>query len=512
VRTVKFSTIPALLTLVVAALTLPASAAAAKAPAAQSPIVPDAVTSHSIVLHGNRYDYSARAGLIALRDQNDKQTATMFYTAYTLDGANPRTRPVTFFYNGGPGSATIWLRMGSFGPVRVVTGNATMTPPAPYQMVTNQYSLLDASDLVFVDMPASGYGRILPGADAKRIFGSDNDVHAFAQFIERYLKRFNRWNSPKFLFGESYGTPRSAMLVDYLQNQGVGVNGVVLQSSIINYSLASSDTYGGASTDDWQYIFALPTEAATAWYFKAVPGAPSTLKAYVDEVRGFAMGEYRNALEQGASLSPAETDRIVATLHRYTGISETYIRNANLRIDGSRFLAEFRRNQGKTQGAYDGRFWLYTVDRESPNPDLEATDATIDAAYIASQNAYFHDELKYDTPLLYLTGAYAAIAQTGEWNFKHRGGLPLNTSGDLLEALTYNPNLRIFSANGYYDSVTPWLATIYTLGHLGLQPPLQRHISYGFYPSGHMIYLNPAALSQFHDDLERWYRDTLGVR
>ena len=505
----KFSTIPALLVLAAASTALPAAAAGAAAP---SPIVPDAVTSHSIVLHGNRYAYTARAGLIALRDQNDKQAATMFYTAYTLDGANSRKRPVTFFYNGGPGSATIWLRMGSFGPVRVVVGNAAMTPPAPYSLVDNQYSLLDTSDLVFVDMAASGYGRILPGADAKKIFGSDNDVHAFAQFIERYLKRFNRWNSPKFLFGESYGTPRSAMLVDYLQNQGIGINGVVLQSSILNYGLASSDTYGGASTDDWQFIFALPTEAATAWYFKAVPGAPASLPDYANEVRTFAMGEYRNALAQGVNLPPAEYDKVVATLHRYTGVSEAYIRNANLRIDGSRFLAEFRRNQGRTQGAYDGRYWLYTVDRESPNPQLEATDASIDSAYVASQNAYFHDVLKYETPLLYLTGAYQAIAQTGEWNFKHRGELPINTAPDLQEAMTYNPNLRVFSANGYYDSVTPWLATIYTLGHLELEKPLQGHISYGFYPAGHMIYLNPVALAQFHDDLERWYRNTLNVR
>lgn len=486
--------------------------AATESKGAPSPIVPDSVTSHSIVLHANRYDYTARAGLIALRDANEKQTATMFYTAYTLNGANPRTRPVTFFYNGGPGSATIWLRMGSFGPVRVVVGNASMTPPAPYRLVANQYSLLDTSDLVFVDMAASGYGRILPGADAKKIFGSDNDVKAFGQFVERYLKRFNRWNSPKFLFGESYGTPRSAMLVNYLQSQGIGVNGVVLQSSILNFGLASSDTYGGASTDDWQYIFALPTEAATAWYFKAVPGAAGSLPQYVNQVRDFAMGEYRNALAQGANLPVAEYDRIVAQLHHYTGISQAYIRSADLRIDGSRFLAEFRRNQGKTQGAYDGRYWLYTVDRESPNPQLEATDAAIDAAYVASQNAYFHDTLKYETPLLYLTGAYAAISASGPWDYKHRDELPLNSAGDLQEAMTRDPNLRVFSANGYYDSVTPWLATIYTLAHLGLEAPLQGHIAYGFYPAGHMIYLNPVALAQFHDDLERWYRSTLNVR
>jgi carboxypeptidase C (cathepsin A) len=505
----KRFTIPLALAVSLATVALPAAAATQKA---TQPLAPDAVTSHSIVLHGTRYNYTARAGLIALRDGDEKQTATMFYTAYTLDHADSRTRPVTFFYNGGPGSATIWLRMGSFGPVRVVVGNGTPTPPAPFRLVDNQYSLLDKTDLVFVDMPASGYGRILPGADAKNIFGSDNDVKDFAQFIERYLERFGRWNSPKFLFGESYGTARSAMLVDYLQNHNVGVNGVVLQSSILNDALASPGVYGGANTDDWQYIFALPTEAAAAWYFKAVPGAPSSLPAYENEVRDFAMGEYRNALAQGSNLPPAEYDRIVSMLHRYTGISETYIRNADLRIDGFRFLAQFRRDQGITLGTYDARYRLFTLDRESPVPTVDPTSASIDAAFLETQNAYFHDQLHYETPLLYLVSASAAIAETGPWNFKHNGELPLNTVPDLQEALTVNPNLRIFSANGYYDSVTPWLATIYALAHLGVELPLQSHVSYGFYPSGHMIYLNPDALAQFHNDLERWYAATLTVR
>ena len=490
-----------------ATCSLPALAAAPVRPVDPLAGVPkDAVTHHSISLPGGRLAYTARAGTIVIRNGDEKPQATMFYTAYTLDGANPRTRPVTFFYNGGPGSATLWLRMGSFGPVRVQTGNGTMTKPAPFVLADNRYTLLDASDLVFVDMPASGFGRILPGGDAKKIFGSDNDVNAFNQFVQRYITANGRWNSPKVLFGESYGTPRTAMLVNSLQSAGVGVNGIVLQSSILNDALASSETYGGANTDDWQYVFAVPTMAATAYFYHAVPGAPPTLAAYMKDVQAFAMGEYREALNQGANLSAARFDSIVAKLHRYTGLSELYIRNNNLRLTAQRFLAEFRRSHAQTVGAYDARFRLYALDQEAEFPQLEPSDASIDAAYIGMTNDYLRTTLGYKTNLPYLTGAYAAIQAAGGWDFTHQGSLPLNSAPDLAQAMTYNPSLRVFSANGWYDSVTPYLTTVYTLNHLEIQKALLRNITYGFYPSGHMIYLNPDALATFHADLERWYK------
>ena len=474
-------------------------------------IVPDAVTLHSMQLDGKRLSYAARAGTIVLRDDENRPQATMFYTAYTVAGTAAAHRPVTFFYNGGPGSSTIWLRMGSFGPVRVVTGaGGSITRPPPYRLVDNRYTLLDASDLVFVDMPASGYGRIFPGADAHKIFGTDNDVNAFAQFVESYLTKFDRWNSPKFLYGESYGTPRSAMLVDALQNDGVGMNGVVLQSSILNYALASREVYGANATDDRQYIFIVPTEAATAWYYHAVPGAPASLAAYEREVEAFAMGEYRHALDDGDAIAPATFDRVTAKLHHYLGISEAYIRNANLRVSGDHFITEFRRSQGKTEGIYDSRYQLFALDRAAEFPALEATNATMDAPYISLANHYMREDLHYRTELPYLTGAYAAIRKSGPWDFKHRGSQVLDAAPDLAEAMTYNPYLQVFSANGYYDSVTPFLATVYALDHLDLAPALQRHITYGFYPAGHMIYLNTEALAQLHSDLERWYARVLG--
>jgi carboxypeptidase C (cathepsin A) len=468
---------------------------------------PDAVTHHTLDIRGKHLVYTARAGTIVLRDNAQKPQATMFYTAYTLDGADPLHRPVTFFYNGGPGSATIWLRMGSFGPVRVESGNAVATLPPPYTLKDNANTLLDQSDLVFVDMPASGYGRILPGGDAKKIFGSDNDVKAFGQFVERYLTRFGRWNSPKVLFGESYGTPRTAMLVNYLQNEGVGINGIVLLSSILNYDLASPETWGGANTDDWQYVFFVPTEAAAAWYYHAAPRASGlSLAAYVHQARDFAMGPYRRALQAGSTLPQAQYDAIVAQLHSYIGISEEYIRNSDLRVSGSKFQAQFRREHGQSIGAYDARFNMFTVDRVEEIPSNEATDAAITDAYVSLSNAYLSNVLKYQTELPYLTSAYAAIAAAGGWDFKHRDQLPIDTVPDLQQAMVTNPHLKVFSANGYYDSVTPWLATIYTLEHLGIPPQLRTNISYGFYPSGHMVYINPDALTTFRNDLAGWYR------
>lgn len=495
----------------VASMTGSAFAAdAAKPPNPLAGVPKDSVTHHTMSLHGATLRYTARAGTIVIRNDDGKPQATMFYTAFTLDGANANNRPVTFFYNGGPGSATLWLRQGSFAPKRVLFGNGTSTLPPPYRMVDNQYTLLDKSDLVFIDMPASGFGRILPGGDPKTIFGSDNDIKAFTQFVERYITDFHRWNSPKVLYGESYGTPRTAMLVDALQKDGVGINGIVLQSSILNYWLASSDTYAGSSTDDWQYVFDVPTMAATAWYYHAVANRPSTLAAYMKQITAWDLGPYRNALAQGAWLSQAQVDNIATQLHDRIGLSVQYIKNANLRIDGARFRAELLRERGLEIGPYDARYSVYmTENRTEDQPQVGADDASIDAPFISTTNEYLRDDLGYKTNLPYLTGAYAAIQAAGGWDFTHLGSKTLNTAPDLAEAMTSNPDLRVFSANGWYDSVTPFEATVYTLNHLGIDPRLQSHITYGFYPSGHMIYLNTQALAQWRGDLGRWYDSLL---
>jgi carboxypeptidase C (cathepsin A) len=472
-------------------------------------LTPDAVTHHQLALSGRTLTYTARAGTITLRNGDDKPTARVFYTAYTLDGANPSKRAVTFMYNGGPGSSTMWLRMGSFGPVRVVTADGRLTGPPPYRLVDNQYSLLDRTDLVFIDMPGSGFGRLIGAGTPADLWGVDEDVAAFGQFIQRYITTFNRWNSPRFLFGESYGTLRSAALAKYLQDKGIGLNGVVLLSSFLSSSIDYNDgaPIGG---NDWGYILYLPTETATAWYHHALPGAPA-LSALLPEVENFALTEYLDALGQGAKLAPDRYNDVVAKLHRYTGLSDEYIRRSDLRIPYDRFENELLRESGRTVGRIDSRFQTYVLDRPAVDPDWDATDAAIDSAFTSMSNYYLRQVLRYNTPLLYRANIYDLIYADGQsWDFKH-GNNPqeVNVTPDLAQAMTYNPQLRVFSANGYFDFATPFFATAYALNHLYLAAPLRANITYGFYESGHMVYLNPASLARFHDDLERWYAEAL---
>ncbi|MDP9018538.1 MAG: peptidase S10 [Candidatus Eremiobacteraeota bacterium] len=464
---------------------------------------PDAVTSHSVTVNGVPIAYTARAGTITVRNEQDQPTAHIFYTAYTTGSA--ATRPVTFIYNGGPGSSTMWLRMGSFGPVRVLAADGKPSGPAPYQIVDNPYSLIDKSDLVFIDMPDSGFGRILDPGKRKGFFGVDPDVAAFGQFMQRYLTQFGRWNSPKFIFGESYGTLRSAALADWLLNQGIALNGVILQSSILNYGLdyGNGDPIGGG---DWPYVFYLPTEAATAWYHDKVRNKPANLTTFLHDVEHFGLNEYLDALSKGDRIGAAQRDDVVRKLSYYLGVSQQYIRNSNLRVPYSRFLKEVGRSQGMIYGRLDGRYQTYDLDRAAEQPDWDATDSSIDAPYTAAVNHYLRADLKYTSPLQYRQNIYGIIYSDGKsWDFSHNKQYPLNAAPDLADAMTQNPNLQVFAANGYYDFATPYFATVYTLKHLQLAAPLRGNITYGFYPAGHMIYLNDAALAQYKDDLAHWY-------
>jgi carboxypeptidase C (cathepsin A) len=478
-------------------------------PPSVPPATPDGVTHHTLVLNGRSLAYTARAGTLTLRSANDEPMARVFYTAFTLDGAEAHHRAVTFLYNGGPGSSTIWLRMGSFGPVRVQTADGRITPGPPYRLADNQYSLLDKTDLVFIDMPGSGFGRFIGNGTGKDFWGVDQDADAFAQFIERYLTTFKRWNSPKFLFGESYGTTRSAVLSGVLATRGIALNGIVLLSSFLNPSIDYQDgaPIGGG---DWAYVLYLPTEVATAWYHHAI-STSQPLESLLPEVESFALGEYLNGLGQGAQLPASTRSDIVAKLHRYTGLSERYIENSNLRIPYDRFENELERQNGITVGRLDARFQTYVLDRPEVSPDWDATDSAIDAAFIATGNEYLREALHYDSPLLYRAEIYDIIYADGNtWDFKH-GNDPqtFNVAPDLAQTMTYNPRLKVFSANGYFDFATPFFATVYVLNHLYLAPALQKNISYGFYESGHMVYLHPAALAKFHADLERWYAQVL---
>lgn len=490
-----------------AALAAPAGAQSAPSPAPSFRPVPgvhDAVTHHTITLDGKRVGYSARAGSLLLRDANDEPTASMFYVAYSADGERARTRPVTFFWNGGPGSSTIWLHMGSFGPVRVqVPANGTQPAPgAP--LVDNESSLLGQSDLVFVDAVGTGWSTVVARGKTSDYYGVDEDAKAFTQFVERWLTANGRWESPKFLFGESYGTTRAANVVNLLQNDGVAVNGVVLLSSALDYNVLP---VGGGPGEDLQYLSYLPTEAAVAWYHHKVPGNPPDLARFVAEVRAFTQGPYADALQQGDNLSPAARRDIVAKLHQYTGISESYIEAANLRLDPNKFQKELLRGENRQVGRYDGRYAGPDLDANAAYTDYDPSDTGTSMAFVRAFNHYAHDILKYHDSRPYDVLDFN-VNRTWKYQRGEDSNAP-NVVGDLAAAMTQNPSLHVLSANGYYDLATGFYGTEYLLHHMNLPASVRGNLQFTYYPSGHEVYLNHAALVQFKTDMVRFYRESL---
>jgi carboxypeptidase C (cathepsin A) len=461
------------------------------------------VTHHELALGGKTLKYTATAGTLLIRDEEDKPYGSIFYVAYTLDGADPQTRPVSFLYNGGPGSASLWLHLGSFSPVRIVTDSPNPTAGPPFKLIPNQYSLLDKSDLVFIDAPLTGYSRAVGKATPKDFTGVDQDLRAFDRFIQRYLNLNQRWNSPKFLIGESYGTTRSAALSDMLFNDGVQLNGVVLISSILNYGVHDSGY-------DTVYISNLPSYAAAAWYYNKIPNKPADLAAWVEQARVFAAGPYAQALFAGDNLPAAQLETVAKEVSRLTGLSEEYVKEANLRISPTRFRKEVLRDDRKTLGRYDMRFEGVDVDAAGEMPSYDASDTGIMGAFVAALHDYLQRDLKYES-----TDAYRPSANSiGEWDWKHKptsggpgmgfGGRPQPqpyVAADLASAMRKNPHMKVFSANGYFDLATPFFATEYDLDHMGLEPALRGNVQFGYYPSGHMIYLNVDALRQLSSDL-----------
>lgn len=467
------------------------------------------VTHHDLTLNGKVLHYTATAGTLLIhQDEDDKPYGSIFYVAYTLDNAEPRSRPVSFLYNGGPGSASLWLHMGSFGPVRVVTSSPAASGPAPYQTVPNEYSLLDKTDLVFIDAPLTGFSRVAGKATPKDFAGVDEDIKAFDKFIVRYVTVNQRWNSPKFLIGESYGTTRSAALAPALEASGISLNGIVLVSSILNYGELSPGT-------DTPYINNLPSYAAIAWYHNKLQNKPADLKPFLDEVRTFAHGPYSEALSQGDALPAAQADAIAQKVSQYTGLSVQYVKEANLRVSPFRFRKELLRDNREIVGRYDARFAGTDIDAAGEMPGYDPSDTGIEGAFISAFHDYLARELKYDTQDTYKVSA--DTIQT--WNWKHRaagGGGPGRgeqqmpyVAGDLADAIRKNPRLHVFSANGYFDLATPFFATEYDLSHMNLEPSLVGNVQFGYYPSGHMIYLNVDALKQLHGDLENFFSTLL---
>lgn len=472
----------------------------AEAPAVETKVE----TKHDWTAGSRTVHYTATAGTLLIRDEEEKPIGSMFYVAYTEDGVAPGSRPVTFLYNGGPGSATIWLHMGSVGPVRVVTDSPKATGPAPFGVVPNQYSLIDKTDLVFVDAPLTGFGRLVGKGTAKDFAGVDEDVKAFEKFITRYITINNRWNSPKFLFGESYGTPRSAALVAALNNDGIEFNGVVLLSSILNYNVENP----GYDSESEYY---LPSFAAIAWYYDKVPHT-GTMKDYVEKVREFARGPYATALEQGDQLPAAEFDSIAQQVAAFTGLSVQYVKDSKLRISATHFRKELFRDDDQILGRYDARFEAFDADAAGEAPGFDPSDTGISGAFVGAFHNYIQNELKYtESGPYFLQGPGINM----NWDWKHRpsgGGrgygraqeMP-DTVIDLGDAMRKNPHLKVFSANGWFDLATPFFSTEHDIAQMMLPPSIASNVSFGYYPAGHMVYLNVDALKEFHADLEQWY-------
>jgi len=476
---------------------------AEKGKATPSPKEESSVTEHTLKIGGQTIPYQATAATILLKNEKDEPTALVYYTSYLRsDTKEISQRPLSFLYNGGPGSASLWLHMGAFGPRRVVTADPAPTPPAPYRMTENASSLLDKSDLVFIDPIGTGFSHAVGKAQDKDFWGVDQDVRSLAQFITTYVNRTNRWNSPKFLIGESYGTFRSAALSNYLQNHdGLYFNGISLISSVLD--LGSLSFSPGL---DLPYVFYLPSYTATAWYHKVLKERPENLQAFLQEARNFAQTEYATALMKGTALSSAEKADLAKKLSRFTGLSEDYLLKANLRVSLSQFMEELQRSRGLTTGRIDARYSGYTYDLLSEYAEYDPQMAAVTGAFTAAFNNYVRDELKFgqDKP-------YHAISEGvgRNWDWKHESrqraffpGAP-SVTGDLIQALLTNPHLQVEVENGWFDLATPFFATEYTMDHLGLPEKLRENIHLQYYNAGHMMYLRDDELGKLKANITK---------
>jgi carboxypeptidase C (cathepsin A) len=432
--------------------------------------------------------------------------ARMFYVAYFKKDAKGENRPITFLYNGGPGSASVWLHMGSLGPKHVVTDGDQHLPAAPYRMVDNAYTLLDTSDLVFIDMPGTGFGR-LTGKDAGKAFwGVDEDANAFARFIARFITKYNRWNSPKYLFGESYGTTRSAVLANILQNRdNIDLNGVILLSQIFNFT-TDIDMPAGNPGVDLPYVLALPTYAATAWYHKKLPVQPAALELFLKEVEDYTTGPYAHALALGTDLTAAEKQTVAEKLHDYTGLPVAYLLKANLRVSGGEFEKTLQDDTDMTTGRLDTRYSGPNLNSLSEMAEYDPQSTAISSAYVSLFNDYVRRDLKYGEGQTYLPDAQFGGVQ---WNFKHRGNpMAMNVAPDMAEAMKTNPRLKVMVNGGYYDLATPFFTALYEDKHLPIPQSLAKNIEYDWYESGHMVYVRDESLKQLHDRVAAFIKNT----
>jgi len=460
-------------------------------------------TRHTISFNGITLAYTATAGTLVLKKDDDKPLASIFFVAYTRDDAGDKsTRPVTFAFNGGPGSSSVWLHMGAFGPKRVVLGPKGEQPPPPYRLVDNDDTLLEFTDLVFIDPVTTGYSRNAPGEDPKQFHGLEGDLTSVADFIRLYISKFERWSSPKFLAGESYGTTRAAGLSKVLLDKGIYLNGITVVSTVLNF-----ETLSFHPGNELPYSLYLPTYTATAWYHKKLPPdlQGGTLENAVQAAREFAAAEYSLALMRGNKLTEAERSKIAGDTARFAGLSKDYVERANLRISIQRFAKELLRDEGRTIGRYDSRLEGTDADSAGERPEYDPSYSSVQGAFTATFNDYIRNELKWETDLPY----EVLTDKVSPWSYEKQQNRYVNTAEMLRQAMAEEPNLRVLSANGYYDMATPFFATEYTFNHLGVDSSLRPNVTLTYCDAGHMLYTNKACLDALKRAMEDFYRGAL---
>ena len=429
------------------------------------------------------------------KSDGEKAKASVFFVAYTLDDVGDiAKRPITFSFNGGPGSSSVWLHLGVLGPRCVETDQQGNLLQPPYRLVENQYSMLDQTDLVFIDPVSTGFSRVVQGEDAKQFHGFKKDIESIGDFIRLYTTRYQRWVSPKFLIGESYGTTRAAGLSGYLQERhGLYLNGIMLISSVLDFQ-----TIRFMNGNDLPYALYLPSFTATAWYHNLLDESLQTdLHRALQEVEAFAFGEYTVALMKGTDLPEGERQEITRKLVRYTGLPIDYIERTDLRVNIMRFCKELLRHQGKTVGRFDSRFTGLDRDSAGERFEYDPSYANILGPYTATLNDYLRSQLKFESDL-----AYEILTdRVHPWNYDTHQNQYVNVTDTLRKAMTTNPYLKVFVASGYYDLATPYMATRYTFNHLGLDKSLRENVSMSFYEAGHMMYVHRQSLIQLKEDL-----------
>jgi carboxypeptidase C (cathepsin A) len=452
-------------------------------------------TPHTMRLDGREIKYTATTGTLPIRLDGGQIVARMFFVAYTKDGEDVKTRPLSFLYNGGPGAATIWLHMGSFAPRHVEMAPEGFQPAPPYHLVDNENTLLDVTDMVFVDAIDTGYSRVMPGVNNQQFHGQTGDLRAFGEFTNEYLKTYSRWPSPKYLIGESYGTIRSAGLSQEIQERhGIELNGIVLVSSLLSYQ-----TLSPSPQNDVAYAANIETFTADAWYHKKLPTDLQNLplKQAVDQSRTFAWGDYMLALTKGNTLTDAERTAMAQKLARFTGLSTQFILNTNLRVTAERFRKELLRDKRLTIGRLDGRFTAIDRDAAGDRDEFDISNSALQGPYTAMFQDYVKNELKWESDLHYPTSG-----NVRPWTYDQNRYMDMTDA--LRSAMTHNPFLNVFVAIGYYDMATIMGGAEFNFTHLAYDKQVVDRVSYGYYEAGHMIYIRPSEHKKLKADIAKF--------